>query len=249
MDADTYERVLQALKRGHHGATKEAKQEHKDWHKVSRFLRQWPEVTVRRVHNPVSGALEERLVFPAQDSSVRIMIRTEEINQILENFYLETVGDGAAKLAKRIQKVFVGLNKINIQKWLNTKPSVQKTKPLFINCAPLIPVQASKVMERNQVDLVDMRNVGGKDSRFHYILSVIDVFSRYIFLKPLETKSSKEVASVLMRIYDEFGPPRILQSDRGTEFKGAVQELMSRLGVRVILSASYKPQSQGKVSR
>ena len=178
-------------------------------------------MTVRRVHNPVSGALEERLVFPAQDSSVRIMIRTEEINQILENFYLETVGDGAAKLAKRIQKVFVGLNKINIQKWLNTKPSVQKTKPLFINCAPLIPVQASKVMERNQIDLVDMRNVGGKDSRFHYILSVIDVFSRYIFLKPLETKSSKEVASVLMRIYDEFGPPRILQSDRGTEFKGA----------------------------
>ena len=55
--------------------------------------------------------------------------------------------------------MFIGLNEQNIQMWLNKRPSVQRNKPLFKNVAPLIPVEASSVMERNQIDLVDMQSL------------------------------------------------------------------------------------------
>ena len=105
MDPDEYEQVFTALKMGHHGATRAFKEKSKTWYKVSRFLRQWPGVQIRTLQNPVSGNMEERLVLPGNDS-FRIIIRTTELDSILSSFYRETVGDGAGKLSRRIQKVF-----------------------------------------------------------------------------------------------------------------------------------------------
>ena len=48
----------------------------------------------------------------------------------------------------------------------------------------------------------------------------MDVFSRYIFLKPLQSKESLEVASHLRKILFSVGIPNVIQCDRGSEFKG-----------------------------
>ena len=37
--------------------------------------------------------------------------------------------------------------------------------------------------------------------------------TRFVFLKPLRTKSAKEVAFALVNVFANFGVPRILQSD------------------------------------
>ena len=68
-------------------------------------------------------------------------------------------------------------------------------------------------------------------------------------MQPLESKRSSEIARRLTAIYIEHGPPRVLQHDRGQEFRGAVEKLMKKLGVKVITSSPYHPQSQGKVER
>lgn len=75
-----------------------------------------------------------------------------------------------------------------------------------------------------------------------------DVFSRYVWLKPLKGKS-REIAQHLADIYMEHGPPKVLQHDQGCEFKGAVKRLMESMKVKVIQSSPYHPQSQGKVER
>ena len=136
-----------------------------------------------------------------------------------------------------------------IRDWRNARQAVQQNKPLFRNIAPLIPIPASSVMERNQIDLVDMRALTEYclEIKYKYVLAVIDVFSRYLWLRPLHSKSAEEVSAHLEAIYLQFGPPRIIQSDQGTEFKGAVRKLMSSLNVKIVTSAPYKPQSQGKV--
>ena len=107
-------------------------------------------------------------------------------------------------------------------------------------------------MHHVQVDLVDMKNnavtIGAQ--KFKYILVMLDVFSRYIYLRPLTSKSSAEVASsasVLLKIFSDAGPRR-LQSDQGAEFKGAVAQLTEAMQVDIIHSRPYYPQSQGKVS-
>lgn len=90
-------------------------------------------------------------------------------------------------------------------------------------------------------------NIDGKT--YKYIMSVIDVFSRFVFLRPLESKESSEVAENLLDIYNEHGAPTILQSDQGTEFKGTVKKVCERLNVIIIKSSAYSPQTQGKDER
>ncbi|XP_049926648.1 uncharacterized protein LOC126406426 [Epinephelus moara] len=84
---------------------------------------------------------------------------------------------------------------------------------------------------------------------YRYILTVIDVFSRYVWLRPLKGKHSAEISRHLEDIYNEHGPPKVLQHDQGKEFKGAVKKLMDSLQVKIIQSSPYHPQSQGKVER
>ena len=54
-------------------------------------------------------------------------------------------------------------------------------------------------------------------------MSVIYIFSRFIFLRLLQTKETSEVAEHLLDIYMKHGPLEILQSDQGQEFKGMVK--------------------------
>jgi transposase InsO family protein len=68
-------------------------------------------------------------------------------------------------------------------------------------------------------------------------------------MKPLKSKKSSEVAKYLKKIYIEHGQPRVLQSDRGGEFRKSVAKLMKSLKVKVIKSSPYRPQTQGKVER
>ena len=44
------------------------------------------------------------------------------------------------------------------------------------------------------------------------IMSEIDTFNLFVFSRPLQTKESAEVADHLLDIYNEHGPPEILQS-------------------------------------
>ena len=104
---------------------------------------------------------------------------------------------------------------------------------------------------RHQIDLVDMSKlpvlVNGQALK--YILIVQDVFSRFLWLRALSSKVSKEVASALADLYMEVGPPKVLQADNGGEFKKAVQKLREKLAVKIVRGSPYHPQSQGKVER
>ena len=53
---------------------------------------------------------------------------------------------------------------------------------------------------RHQVDLMDLGkrgSVGFKGIVYRYVLSIMDVFSRFIWLRPLARKTSKAVAAEL----------------------------------------------------
>lgn len=201
------------------------------------------------IHDPIVGKKVPRIVHTATNG---IVVKKSELSSIVECYYGESKGDGALKLVNNIRHIYSGVSRNKIQKNLNVMKEPQKIRPLFQNKASLRPIKASKVQERHQVDLVNMMSmpvtVDGS-TPYIYIMSVIDIFSRFVFLRPLKSKESAEVAENLLNIYNEHGTPQILQSDQGTAFKGVVKTLCEVLKVRIIKSSAYSPQTQGKDER
>ena len=76
-------------------------------------------------------------------------------------------------------------------------------------------------MEQLQLDLVDMRSqvVEYNGKSYRYILSLIDIFSRFHWLVPLQRKFASHVAFHLNRTFTKHEPPDGLQTDNGVEFK------------------------------
>ena len=69
-----------------------------------------------------------------------------------------------------------------------------------------------------------------------YLLSGVDVASRYRVTKPLTTKKSSKLAFVLEAIYRKgglFKYPKVLQIDNGSEFKGEVTKLFEKHNVDI----------------
>ena len=84
---------------------------------------------------------------------------------------------------------------------------------------------------------------------WRYVLLVIDVFSHFLWLRPLESKSNQIIAIELECIYMEYGSPEIIQCDQGGEFKKALKLLCDHMNIKLIYSRPRHNQSQGKVER
>ena len=84
-----------------------------------------------------------------------------------------------------------------------------------------------------------------KGKCYKYILSLLDIFSRFHQLAPLESKSAFEVNEKLEQIYLIYGTPKQLQSDNGGEFKKDVKQFCKM--VNMIKSRPYNPKAQSKV--
>ncbi len=71
---------------------------------------------------------------------------------------------------------------------------------------------------------------------------VIDVFSKWIELFPMKTKSADEVWNVMYdQIFTRFGLPVEIRSDRGREFAGIMITKCKEYGVRLIKTSVQNP--------
>ncbi|XP_012061194.1 PREDICTED: uncharacterized protein LOC105624442 [Atta cephalotes] len=70
--------------------------------------------------------------------------------------------------------------------------------------------------------IVEMRPYSGFNRGHHYILTVINVLSKYAWAVPLKSKSGSETANVIAEIIRASGRcPTNLQTDRGKKFYNA----------------------------
>ena len=66
-------------------------------------------------------------------------------------------------------------------------------------------------------DLVDMSSFSRSNKSYKYLLTVIDVFSKYGWIVPLKTKTGKVVVQAFRKLF-LGGHPSRLWTDKGTEF-------------------------------
>jgi transposase InsO family protein len=83
-----------------------------------------------------------------------------------------------------------------------------------------------------------------------YILTIVDVCTGYVVLRQLRTKDMEAVARKLWRVMCEYGTPKIVQSDNGSEFANQTIKALSELyGIEQQLITAYNPRSNGLVER
>ncbi|CAF4808042.1 unnamed protein product, partial [Rotaria sp. Silwood1] len=148
-------------------------------------------------------------------------------------------------------KIYNKISEARIAKVTKANSAHGHMHPSFSNKGPRKVIQARQVFERLQVDLVDLsrRPVLKNGTEFRYALVIVDIFSRYLLLRPLKSKSSAEVSDHLELIFREHGTPSIIQTDQGTEFQGVFDDLCNKRNIRHIRSRAYHPESQGKIER
>ena len=81
--------------------------------------------------------------------------------------------------------------------------------------------------ERFQMDLIDLTKFGLKNKGYYWLLLLIDIFTRKIFVYAMKDKTTENIHSVLEKFLSKYHPEVII-SDNETGFKSkAVGELMA----------------------
>lgn len=97
-----------------------------------------------------------------------------------------------------------------------------------------------------QADLVEMQPYANKNLNNRYMLTVIDVFSKYAWARPLKDKGASSVTNAMKNILDSqdgaiFKPPKFLQTDQGKEFYNATfQNMLKNYGIKLYSTFSNK---------
>ena len=125
------------------------------------------------------------------------------MNTTINFFYTTYKGEGARKLVKRVQEHFVGISRQNIQNFINTNQEHCCKRTQFKNKPPLAPVISHSVNGRWQIDLVSFeKDPKIKDDQiFCQVLSVIDVFSRFLVRRPATSKEPGEIKELMIEIF------------------------------------------------
>jgi transposase InsO family protein len=124
---------------------------------------------------------------------------------------------GARRLYSRLKEIDPKITENDVKKWLRKELTYTLHKPIRFKFKRN-KVVAFSHNEQWQADLADMKSLSRHNLGYKYILTMIDVFSKYGFAKPIKNKTPKEIIRAFQEVFSSGFKPLTLQTDRGTEF-------------------------------
>ena len=92
-------------------------------------------------------------------------------------------------------------------------------------------------------DLVEMQKFAKLNKGYRYLLTYIDIFSKYSWAIPLKDKKGINVKNALQKIFKERSP-KFLWTDRGTEFYNKqVQDLLNENNIKLYSTSNSEIKS------
>jgi len=175
------------------------------------------------------------------------------INQQLTGIYYN-LGDagsygGVEQLYNRARERIPSITREQVRKFLNEQVTYQLHKPArrtFTHNQTIVGHRD----DQWQADLAVMSNLSRENKGYHYILTCIDVLSRYAWAVPVKTKGAKDMLTAMKLLFKQTWPrkPKRLQTDRGVEFYNAqVRAFLKEQNVK--LFSTNSPFKCGLVER
>ena len=139
-----------------------------------------------------------------------------------------------------------GKNKISrkqVQDWLSQQDVYTLHKPArrhYKRSRVIVP----GIDAQFQADPVDVQNLSRYNKGYKYLLTCIDIFSKYAFVLPLKTKQGQELVQAFQKILSTGRKPTKLQTDQGTEFLNRVFQKFCVITTLtfLLLTLGSKPQ-------
>ena len=126
-------------------------------------------------------------------------------------------------------------NNKNVQIVLQSLPSYTLHKSVKYTF-PRSKTLVNGIDDQWQVDLVDLSNISGSNSQSKYILTCIDVFSKYAWAVPMLNKSASSSTKAFTTILKDGRIPKSIYSDDGNEFKGECKRFLESKGIQILIS-------------
>ncbi|GFW30868.1 hypothetical protein TNCV_2939701 [Trichonephila clavipes] len=134
----------------------------------------------------------------------------------------------------------------DIKKVTNSCLICNELKPRFVKNVGKL-VKATAPFERLNLDF---KGPLPSVSRNHYILTIVDEFSRFPFAIPCSDISTKTVILHLKNIFSIFGMPLFIHSDRGSSFMShELKSFLTSQGIATSRTTPYNPAGNGQVER
>jgi Integrase core domain/Chromo (CHRromatin Organisation MOdifier) domain len=126
---------------------------------------------------------------------------------------------GAEKLKYGVEKVNgVEVKERDAQNWLSKKDTYTRFRSSRKNFKRN-PIIVAHIDAQWQGDLADVSNLSRNNKGIRFLLVLIDVLSKFIWVEPLKTKNGEDVLAGFKRIFQRTTRrPLKLQTDDGTEF-------------------------------
>src|SRR5258708_26662097 len=116
----------------------------------------------------------------------------------------------------------------------------------YCNTIPFQPQYVCTILRRFDADSVHMPSGSGG---LKYIVDLVDNLTRWVEARTLRKLRASSIADFLFEVMCRFGCIFQLTCDNGSEFKGAVENLMYKYKVPVVRILPYNSQANGKIER
>ena len=183
----------------------------------------------------------------------QLVVPTNLRERVLELAHNNVVGHfGIHKTYERIANYFFWPKlKSSVKSFVSTCLVCQKTgKPNeIIPKAPLIPICVPK--EPFEKIIIDCVGPLPKTKKGHeYMLTILCPTTRFPIAIPIRNITAKTIVQNLLKVFTNYGIPKVLQCDRGTNFTSNLfTNALKDFGISHCLSSPYHPESQGALER
>ena len=104
-----------------------------------------------------------------------------------------------------------------VVQWLSTQDTYTLHKPVWHNFSRS-KVAVGGIDVQWQADLADVSWLASKNHVIKYLLTCIDIFSKYAWVEPLTSKTGTSLVTAFKHIFESDRKPLVLQTDQGKEF-------------------------------
>ena len=160
-----------------------------------------------------------------------------DINKIIEKYTNPSLPGSFSGLSGFLKNNREFKNNQLVKKAIRSLPAYTLHKPIR-HRFPRRKTIVEGIDDQWQVDLVDLTKESGSNFNYKYILTCIDVFSKYAWAIPILNKSAKTTKEAFEKIFADGRSPKYIFSDDGKEFKGECKQLLDAKSIILVITTS-----------